>query len=98
MSLHHKNLEIVEASLSVPMNMLKRYNITIDGKRTTVTLEPKSWEVLKSISERENIHISEICDLIAKRRGTAKNMSSAIRVFLIAYLDARTKYLEKARK
>lgn len=98
MSLNNKNLEVVEASLAVPMNMLKRYNITIGGKRTTVTLEPKSWDVLKSICEREGIHMSEICDLIAKRRGTAKNMSSAIRVFLIAYLDARTKYLEKTFK
>lgn len=83
--------------MSLPLNMLKRYNITVGGKRTTVTLEPKSWDVLKDVCKHEQTSMSDLCDLIAKRRGSAKNMSSAIRVFLIAYLDARVKYLEKGK-
>lgn len=95
MSLENKNLEVVEASLALPLNMLNRYNITVEGKRTSVTLEPKCWDILKDICRHENITMNDLCDLIANRRGSAKNMSSAIRVFLIAYLDVRVKYLEK---
>lgn len=93
MSLLNKNIEVVEASLSVPLNMLKRYNINIDGKRTSVTLEPKTWEVLKDICRYEKMTIHEICSLIASRKDGKANMSSAIRVFLISYLYARLKYI-----
>ena len=96
--LGHKNLEIVEASLAIPSNELKRYNIVINKKRTSVTLEPRVWETFQNIAEAENTKVNDLCQLIATRRGHAKNMSSAIRVFLIAYLDARLKYIKKEQK
>ena len=90
-----KNLQMVEASLSIPLNTLKRYNINVDGKRSSVTLEPKTWEVLQGICTDEETTVHDLCDMIAMRKGDSSNMSSAIRVFLIAYLDARVKYMEK---
>jgi predicted DNA-binding ribbon-helix-helix protein len=87
MSAIDKSLEIVEASFNLPFNTIKRYNIYINGKRTSVTLEPKSWEVIKSIAAYEKISVDDLCELISSRRGTSSNMSSAIRVFLISYLD-----------
>mgnify|MGYP001471145309 FL=1 len=90
-----KSLEVVEASLAVPLNKLNRYNITVNNKRTSVTLEPRIWKILKEICEYENMHLHDLCELISSRRGKTSSMSSAIRVFLIAYLDARLKYKEQ---
>lgn len=85
----NKSLEVVEASFDIPLNRLERYNITLSGKRTSVTLEPKTWQTLKSISEYEKMDTNDLCSLIASRRGESTNMSSAIRVFLISYLASQ---------
>ena len=89
-----KNLQIVEAAVAIPLNELKRYNITVNGHRTSVTLEPRTWEILKDICREENIDMNELCDLLADRKGEKSSMASAIRVFLIAYLYAKVKYNE----
>lgn len=87
-----KNLQIVEAALSIPLNEQKRYNITVQGHRTSVTLEPRTWDILKDVCKQENIHMDDLCDMLSERKGEKSSMSSAIRVFLIAYLYAQTKY------
>jgi predicted DNA-binding ribbon-helix-helix protein len=89
-----KNLQIAEAALSIPLNELKRYNINVDGRRTSVTLEPRTWEILKEICEEENIHMDDLMELLSSRKGKDSSLASAIRVFLIAYLYARLKYNE----
>lgn len=87
-----KNVELVEASLSVPFNILKRYNVTINGKRTSVTIEPRVWDILKGICEDEGVTINELCTLIKKRMHDNSSLSSSIRVFLISYLYAKIEY------
>ena len=86
-----KHIETVEASLSVKLNMMKRYNIVIADKRTSITLEPIVWEVLHDIAERQECNIHELCTFIDSRKKDGANLSSAIRVFLIAYLFIKDK-------
>lgn len=87
-----KNLEVVEASLIIPLNVLNRYNVTINGKRTSVTLEPRTWEILNEICEKEKITVHDLCALLKKRQSKDSTLSSSIRVFLISYLYAKIKY------
>lgn len=89
-----KNLQIVEAAVAIPLNELKRYNITVNGHRTSVTLEPRTWKILQDICKEEDINMNELCDLLAARKDEKSSMASSIRVFLIAYLYTKVKYNE----
>lgn len=82
----NKDLETVEASLSVKLNSMKKYNVVLGDKRTSITLEPIVWEVLHDVADRQESSVHELCSFINSRKKPGANLSSAIRVFLIAYL------------
>jgi predicted DNA-binding ribbon-helix-helix protein len=65
-------------------------NITVNGKRTSVRLEPEMWRALKEISARENCTIHELCSLISFRKNKRTSLTAAIRVFLMLYFRAAT--------
>ena len=60
-------------------------NITVNGHRTSVRLEPEMWRALKEISARENCSIHELCTLINFRKNKRTSLTAAIRVFLMLY-------------
>lgn len=90
-----KHIQTVEASLSVRLNSMKKYNIVINDKRTSITLEPIIWEILHDIAEGQGCKIHDLCSFIENRKKTGANLSSAIRVFIIAYLFIRYKEPKK---
>jgi predicted DNA-binding ribbon-helix-helix protein len=63
-------------------------NITVNGRRTSVRLEPEMWRALKEISARENCSIHELCSLISFRKNRRTSLTAAIRVFLMLYFRA----------
>ena len=65
-------------------------NITVNGRRTSVRLEPEMWRALKEISGRENCSIHELCSLISFRKNRRTSLTAAIRVFLMLYFRAAT--------
>jgi predicted DNA-binding ribbon-helix-helix protein len=66
--------------------ILKR-SVAIAGHRTSISLEPPFWEVLRQIAEREAISVQQLIGRIDAERGD-QNLSSAIRVFVINQLRA----------
>ena len=66
--------------------ILKR-SVAIAGHRTSISLEPPFWEVLRQIAEREAISVQKLIGRIDAERGD-QNLSSAIRVFVINQLRA----------
>ena len=81
-----KHIETTEASLSVKLNSMHKYNVVVDGKRTSITLEPMVWDILNEIAENQDCDIHTLCDFINSRKKPGANLSSAIRVFLLSYL------------
>ncbi len=63
-------------------------NITINGRRTSVRLEPEMWQSLHEISERERCTIHELCSLIQLKKAKNSSLTAAIRVFLMLYFRA----------
>jgi predicted DNA-binding ribbon-helix-helix protein len=61
-------------------------SVSIAGHRTSVSLEAPFWDALKEIAERREISVQQMIGEIDAERG-AQNLSSAIRVFVLA--DAR---------
>jgi predicted DNA-binding ribbon-helix-helix protein len=59
-------------------------NVTVNGRRTSLRMEPLLWDSLKDIAERENLSINQVCSEIDRRREAA-NLTAALRVFIISY-------------
>ena len=63
-------------------------NIVVNSHRTSVRLEAEMWNDLRDICRREDKSVHDICTLIADRKHESRSLTSAIRVFLIAYYRA----------
>lgn len=68
--------------------MLKKRSIVIAGHATSVSLEPEFWDELKRIAEGGGVSINQLVAGIDQSR--AGNLSSAIRVFVLEYLQKKT--------
>ena len=68
----------------MPVKKLKR-SVTISGHRTSVSLEPEFWQALTEIAAETKRPLAKLIDEIDKREGRGKNLSSALRVFVLAH-------------
>ncbi len=69
------------------MSTLVNKNVMVDGRRTSMRLEPEMWQALQDICRLENIKIGRICTMVNKRKGES-SLTSAMRVFIISYFRA----------
>ncbi len=69
------------------MTALRKRSVTVAGHRTSVSLEAPFWDALKEIADARGLSLNA---LIAEVDGTrADNLSSALRVFVLAALRER---------
>ena len=80
-------LETAEASIYVSLSELRKRNVVINGSRTSVTLEPQIWAILHKVADDQGCDIHKLCSFIFDRKNEETSLASAIRVFLISYLD-----------
>lgn len=66
----------------------RKRSLSIAGHRTSVSLEPEFWDALAAAAKRRGQSIAELVGEIDKARGP-RNLSSAIRVWLLAELLRR---------
>jgi predicted DNA-binding ribbon-helix-helix protein len=60
-------------------------NVTINGCRTSVRLEPQMWNALDEIARREGIDRHHLFTSIADRVQRHQSLSSAVRTFVMTY-------------
>lgn len=63
-------------------------NITIQGRRTSIRLEPEMWSSLCEIAKREQCSSHDICALVSLRKKENTSLTAAIRVFIMLYFRA----------
>ena len=73
--------------LQFKSNLVSR-NITVDGHRTSVRLEPEMWNGLRDICRRERLTLHQVCTFVAKAKPANSSLTAAIRVFIMAYFRA----------
>ncbi|MFP6711259.1 MAG: ribbon-helix-helix domain-containing protein [Rhodospirillales bacterium] len=61
-----------------------RKNVTIQGHRTSMSLEKAIWSGLEEICEREEVSFNQLCSLIDRSRETTSR-TSAVRTFIVNY-------------
>ena len=69
------------------VSSLRNRNVTIEGRRTSMKLEPGMWDALDEICRREGTVIHEICTKIAKDH-QGYNLTAATRAFVLGYFRA----------
>lgn len=65
-----------------------RRNVTLGGRRTSVSLEPAIWDALFDICGRERLTPLELFRRLDRQRGRG-SLASAVRVFVLHYYRAR---------
>ena len=67
--------------MTAPHHREKR-NIQLDGRRTTIVLEPYMWESVDDLLHREQIDINQLCRTIDRARNHSSLASSTRQVVL----------------
>lgn len=65
-------------------------NITVNGHRTSIRLEPEMWRALGEVALRERCSIHDICSLVSIRKKELSSLTASIRVFLMLYYRSAT--------
>lgn len=64
-------------------------NIRLNGRRTSIKLEPAFWNALSKVAEQEKVSIHDICQAVAERT-EGYGLTGAVRVFLLCYIGGAT--------
>lgn len=62
-----------------------KHSLTLQGHRTSVSLEPEFWKAFRAIAEVRGQPINALAAEIDAARGTERGLASAIRVFVLTY-------------
>jgi len=68
----------------MPVKKQKR-SVTLAGHRTSISLETEFWTALADIAAEKQRPLARIIDEVDKREGRDQNLSSALRVFVLAH-------------
>jgi predicted DNA-binding ribbon-helix-helix protein len=72
-------------------SLLRKRSITLDGHKTSVALEAPFWTALKEIAAAQGTPVGRLMTAIDSERRERQhtNLSSAIRLFVLAYYRRR---------
>lgn len=62
-------------------------NVIVEGRRTSIRLEPEMWRSLQEICKRERCTPHDIATMVAAER-TQGSLTAALRVFVMVYFRA----------
>ena len=65
-------------------------SFTIDGHRTSISLEAPFWHALKEVAKEQHTPVAQLVQSIDRDRGKG-GLSSAVRVWLLRHYQAPAK-------
>ena len=68
-----------------PAAKLRKRSVTIAGHRTSVSLEPEFWDALAAVAAERDRPIAGLIADIDRRSGRETSLSSAVRLYILAY-------------
>jgi predicted DNA-binding ribbon-helix-helix protein len=72
---------------SDPGSGLISRNVTVNGRRTSLRLEPEMWEALSEMAQREGMRISDVISRIDRQHG-GRGLTAQVRVAVLGYFRA----------
>ncbi|WP_300030517.1 ribbon-helix-helix domain-containing protein [uncultured Roseobacter sp.] len=64
-------------------------SVTLKGHRTSISLEDEFWQALRAIAAEKSLPINALVAEIDVQRGAETGLASAIRLYVLADLQAR---------
>jgi predicted DNA-binding ribbon-helix-helix protein len=71
------------------MTRPEKHSLTLQGHRTSVSLEPEFWQEFRRIALKEGTSLNDLASHIDDARGDT-GLASAIRVFVLNSLRPKT--------
>ena len=68
---------------------MKKRSVNILGHQTSITLEDEFWDALKYEAQQNGLSVNALIAEIDEKRA-AKNLSSAIRLYILEKLQSRS--------
>ena len=71
---------------------MRRHSVTLHGHRTSVSLEPEFWALLKQVAEQDRLSVAAVIQRVDDERLNSlptNGLSSALRVYLLQHLQSR---------
>ena len=65
-------------------SLIVKRSVVINGHKTSVSVEDQFWSVLKEIAAERQVSLSELVAMVDHDRGKVGNLSSALRLFVLA--------------
>lgn len=62
---------------------LRKRSVVIAGHRTSVSIEPAFWEVLRDMAAARGLSLNRLIEEIDRQRSGDGNLSSAVRVHVL---------------
>jgi predicted DNA-binding ribbon-helix-helix protein len=69
-------------------SLVQKHSIMIAGVRTSISVEPRFWSVIKGIAAAQSRSLSDLVEEIGKDCGKG-SLSSAIRLYVLDYYQQR---------
>jgi predicted DNA-binding ribbon-helix-helix protein len=67
---------------------IAKRSIVLSGRKTSISLEPDFWDAVKEIAKLREKAVADLVTEIDERR-TIGNLSSAVRLFVLAFYQSR---------
>ena len=67
----------------------QKHSLTLNGHRTSVSLEPEFWDTFRAIAAERAQPINALAAEIDAERGMDIGLASAIRVFVLRYYQSK---------
>lgn len=78
------------------MAAIEKHSVVLDGHKTSVSLEPAFWRALAEIADAEGRSLNALVAEVDK--GRSGNLSSALRLYVLANLERRLNALSSDSK
>ena len=78
--------------MTTPYNPPRKHSVEIAGHKTSISLEPLFWEILRAAAAREGVPVNALVARIDAERiasPTPPGLASAIRLWLVGWLASR---------
>ncbi len=95
MLIHEADVIAAARNPAMQRSTLINRNIMVNGRRTSVRLEPEMWAALLDIARRENQTIHDLAALVEERKKPETSLTAAIRVFCLVYYRSAITELSK---
>ncbi len=66
-----------------------KHSLTLNGHRTSVSLEPEFWAAFRDIAREKSTPINALAAEIDANRGISSGLASAIRVYVLQHYRGR---------